>query len=57
MGGSLTVNYFAHMNPDVLATYRESERAIVEGRPASRPSPLPRPGFDHLHIPQPIDES
>ena len=28
------VNYFAQMNPDVLAAYRESERAIVEGRPA-----------------------
>jgi hypothetical protein len=24
---------FVQMNPDVLATYRESERAIVEGRP------------------------
>ena len=28
------VNYFAQMNPDALATYREAERAIVEGRPA-----------------------
>jgi hypothetical protein len=28
------VNYFAQMDPDVLAAYRESERAIVEGRPA-----------------------
>jgi len=28
------LNYFMQMNPDVLATYRESERAIVEGRPA-----------------------
>jgi hypothetical protein len=28
------VNYFAQMNPDILAAYRESERAIVEGRPA-----------------------
>ena len=28
------VNFFAQMNPDVLAAYRESERAIVEGRPA-----------------------
>jgi hypothetical protein len=27
-------NYFAQMSPDILATYRESERAIVEGRPA-----------------------
>jgi hypothetical protein len=27
-------NFFAQMNPDMLATYRESERAIVEGRPA-----------------------
>ena len=26
-------NFFAQMNPDVLAAYRESERAIVEGRP------------------------
>lgn len=28
------VNYFAQMDPDVLAAYRDSERAIVEGRPA-----------------------
>jgi hypothetical protein len=28
------VNFFAQMNPDVLAAYRESERAIVEGRSA-----------------------
>ncbi len=28
------VNFFVQMNPDVLAAYRESERAIVEGRPA-----------------------
>jgi hypothetical protein len=28
------VNYFMQMNPDVLATYRESERMIVAGRPA-----------------------
>ena len=27
------VNFFMQMNPDVLAAYRESERAIVEGRP------------------------
>ncbi len=27
------INFFAQMNPDVLAAYRESERAIVEGRP------------------------
>ncbi len=27
------INFFVQMNPDVLATYRESERAIVEGRP------------------------
>jgi len=27
-------NYFAQMNPDILATYRESERVIIEGRPA-----------------------
>jgi hypothetical protein len=26
-------NFFVQMDPDVLATYRESERAIVEGRP------------------------
>jgi hypothetical protein len=28
------INFFMQMNPDVLAAYRESERAIVEGRPA-----------------------
>jgi|TARA_Y100000310_G_scaffold340717_1_gene437492 type III secretory pathway component EscS len=28
------VNFFMQMNPEVLAAYRESERAIVEGRPA-----------------------
>ncbi len=28
------INFFMQMNPDVLATYRESARAIVEGRPA-----------------------
>ena len=28
------VNFFVQMNPDVLAAYRESERALVEGRPA-----------------------
>lgn len=28
------INFFAQMNPDALAAYRESERAIVEGRPA-----------------------
>ena len=28
------INFFAQMNPDVLAAYRESERVIVEGRPA-----------------------
>jgi hypothetical protein len=27
-------NFFVQMNPDVLAAYRESERAIIEGRPA-----------------------
>ena len=27
-------NFFAQMSPDILATYRESERAIVESRPA-----------------------
>ena len=28
------INYFVQMNPDTLAAYRESERAIIEGRPA-----------------------
>ncbi len=28
------INYFVQMNPDVLAAYRASERAIIEGRPA-----------------------
>ena len=28
------MNFFVQMNPDMLAAYRESERAIVEGRPA-----------------------
>ena len=28
------INFFAQMNPDMLAAYRESERAIIEGRPA-----------------------
>jgi len=27
------INFFVQMNPDALAAYRESERAIVEGRP------------------------
>ena len=27
------INFFAQMNPDVLAAYRESERAIIDGRP------------------------
>jgi len=27
------VNFLAQMNPDVLAAYRESERAIIDGRP------------------------
>ena len=27
-------NFFMQMNPDMLAVYRESERAIIEGRPA-----------------------
>ncbi len=26
------VNFFAQMNPEVLAVYRETERALVEGR-------------------------
>lgn len=29
-----SINFFVQMNPNVLATYRESERAIVESRPA-----------------------
>ena len=28
------INFVAQMNPDMLAAYRESERAIIEGRPA-----------------------
>lgn len=28
------VNYFMQMNPEVLELYRESERAIIDGRPA-----------------------
>jgi len=28
------INFFVQMNPDMLAAYRESERAIIEGRPA-----------------------
>jgi hypothetical protein len=27
------INFFVQMNPDMLAAYRESERAIIEGRP------------------------
>ena len=27
-------NFFVQMIPDALAAYRESERAIIEGRPA-----------------------
>lgn len=27
------INFFVQMDPDMLASYRESERAIVEGRP------------------------
>ncbi len=27
------INFFVQMNPDVLSAYRESERAIVMGRP------------------------
>ena len=30
------INFFMQMNPDVLAAYRESERAIVEGRKMHR---------------------
>jgi hypothetical protein len=28
------INYLVQMNPELLTAYRESERAIVEGRPA-----------------------
>ena len=28
------MNFFVQMNPDMLTAYRESERMIVEGRPA-----------------------
>jgi len=28
------INFFVQMNPEILSTYRESERAIIEGRPA-----------------------
>jgi len=28
------INFFVQMNPDMLAAYRESERAIIELRPA-----------------------
>src|SRR5574340_670519 len=28
------INFFVQMDPDVLASYRESERAIIQGRPA-----------------------
>ncbi len=28
------VNFFMQMDPDILAAYRESERAIIESRPA-----------------------
>ena len=27
------INFFMQMNPEILAEYRDSERAIVEGRP------------------------
>ena len=27
------INFFVQMNPDVIAAYRESERAIIESRP------------------------
>jgi len=29
-----SVNFFMQMNPDMLDGYRESERAIIQGRPA-----------------------
>jgi hypothetical protein len=28
------INFFVQMNPDVLVSYREVERALIEGRPA-----------------------
>ena len=28
------INYFVQMNPDVVAAYREAERALIDGRPA-----------------------
>jgi hypothetical protein len=28
------INFFMQMNPDMIASYRDSERAIIEGRPA-----------------------
>jgi hypothetical protein len=28
------INFFVQMNPEMLEAYRESERAIIEGRPA-----------------------
>ena len=28
------INFFMQMNPDVLAAYRESERALIESRPS-----------------------
>ncbi|MDX1486620.1 MAG: hypothetical protein R3268_00360, partial [Acidiferrobacterales bacterium] len=28
------INFFVQMNPDMLIAYRESERAVIEGRPA-----------------------
>jgi hypothetical protein len=27
------INFFMQMNPDMVASYRDSERAIIEGRP------------------------
>jgi hypothetical protein len=27
------INFFMQMNPDMIATYRDTERAIIEGRP------------------------
>ncbi len=32
--GMGVINFFVQMNPDMLAAFRESERAIIEGRPA-----------------------
>jgi hypothetical protein len=35
MGG---INFFTQMNSEIVAAYRESERAVIEGRPAWAPA-------------------